>query len=343
MGISVSGPILIEEPLVTRYQANSAGAVVLDLVGNIVCLVAPIFICLAMQNFWSLENTYVQMPTVTFTDRCLIRVHMHSGREMYWACSDAVNDELIGFPMSMSPYFSVLSDDHNSDGHNDNFVFSIQVPLSTTNNGVDTVAKIEFLPEFRYIVKNFLFHLDFTTAPFITVTNELSDESNAAILSGDLMFRQTDLISASEQVSYNTRYVNSYFDKVADINDLINIGFLAQKYGNRNESTEFYVKTLVIGSLDILATDTASRGLSNSDFRVSSDIDDAESFELRINMRVPVAMVHYAPAIAEALKWAFMQYVMFWYLLFFIFWYVKNFFVKNALINTIAIWEGVKK
>ena len=338
MGIRLSAPTVYEEYPMIRYKANSAGAVVLELVGLAVVLIVPVIIALSMQNFWSLENTYVQKPTVSFTNRCSLRVTMHGGTEKFWACSDAVNTLLIGDARSMNPFFSMLVDDHNSDGLVDNFVFTIGVPLAGAG-----VAKVEFLPEFTYAVENFLFNIDMTVAPLVTAVNPIDDGSRAAILTGDLQFRETDLVSASPYVSYATTYKPSYFDKIHDVADLVDIGQLARKYADRNITAVFVQKTLDFGGVTMISAEEARLSPASSNFINSDDLDDTSMFQLRINMRVLAAMINYEPSFAEALKWAWVQYFCIAMIVYFLFSYVREFFVKQAIINTIAVWEGYKR
>jgi transmembrane protein 231 len=344
MGISLSAPTVYEEYPMIRYKANSAGAVIMQISGMAAVLIVPIIICLAMQNFWLLENTYVQTPAVSFSNKCALRVTFRGGEQRFWACSDAVNTLLIGDSVSLSPYFSLLSDDRNSDGLMDKYIFTIGVPLPSDDPS-SGVAAIEFLPEFSYKVENFLFNIIMTVAPLVTVVNpDSGDGSRAAIVSGDMQFRATDLVISSSYVSYAHTYRPSYFDTVTEVSDLLDIGLIARRYADRNLSVIFVPKVVTFGASSIINAEEARLiPTSTTSFSVSDDLDDASMFQLRISMRVLAAMVNYQPSVAEALKWAWVQYMCIGIIIYYLVYYFQGFFVKNAVINTIALWEGYKR
>jgi len=324
-------PVVYEEAETTEYKANSAGAVVLDAVSMLIVLIVPFIICFAMGNFWTQYNVIEVTPTVGFTQRCVARVLYASGAEGFWACSSAVNDALVDDPIAMYPFFSYAVGDRDANGLADSFTFSLQVPLETVtvaSNAVDSVVRVDFLPEFWFNVSTYLFHLSMTTAPLVSVTIP-NDGSNVALVHGDLNFAQTEIVVSSLYVNYTHAYTGSLFTQ-ASLNDLINVGSLAGAYARRNQSLDFKPRSIAIGDQSLLQ----SQDVAAAHF---TDFNDARSFQLELRMGVSQAFIQYRPNPGEVLKWGWVQFFCVAYVVHWFMRLLRGFMVKQGMVNTVAV------
>lgn len=181
---------LYHEHYGVRYAPRGLASWLCYIICLLIILVIPFIIGLAMENFWVQTNYFYQMPQVTFTERCALRVSTVLGREYLWTCSDLFNDAMLGTSLSLTPYFAVYEEDKDGDGKTDVMNFLLNFPLgnatdgslygsrtTTTVAGVpaptflrDAVLDVTFLPEFVYDIKHYLMKVHMTAAPLLRFT-----------------------------------------------------------------------------------------------------------------------------------------------------------------------------
>ncbi|KPA75361.1 hypothetical protein ABB37_08646 [Leptomonas pyrrhocoris] len=176
---------LYHEHYGVRYAPRGLAAWLFYVICLLAILVIPFIIGLAMQNFWVETNYFYEMPHVTFTERCALRVSTVLGEEYLWTCSELVNAALLGTPLSLTPYFALYEEDRDGDGRTDVVNFLISFPLGNSTDssiyggggGVaapttvrDAVLDVTFLPEFVYYIKHYLVKVNMTAAPLLRYT-----------------------------------------------------------------------------------------------------------------------------------------------------------------------------
>lgn len=330
MGALLSQPTVLEEPLKIRYRANSLGAKVLELLGLLTVLIIPIIIGFAMSNFVLEYNVFVETPVVTFTDRCLVRYKTAETGERLWGCSDALMDALIGDPRETNLFFSVLSDDRDADGRHDSFTFTMKLPMGSST---DTVTLIEFLPEFDVKLDSYHMKLLFLTAPLIQPSMSLVTGSTSRVMLFDanLAYHGSEIIDISPYVRYDRVYRASLFDTITTVQEASAVGKLGMRYASRNQS-------LVLDN--IIQTAGGAELLPSMGNGATLDLDELLTTTLIVKLRVVDSHVAYQPGPGEIVKWVWVQFFCIAYVVHWVVGWIRWFCVKQALINTIAIWEG---
>ncbi|CUG65772.1 membrane-associated protein, putative [Bodo saltans] len=338
MSVNLSNPTVYEEPLRIRYRANSIGARICEIVGLLTVLIIPFVICLAMGNFWLEYNVLTEDPQITFTERCLLRYTTISGAERVWACSDSLNQELQGDPRYVVPFISVYEDDHDADGKIDMFTFFFQVPLGPGGDSVtpstDGIQSFEFLPEFDVRIWNYILHMQFKSAPLISLHLSAAGTSQrrVSVVQGELRYEETSLPVADDYHRYDRVYTSSLFDAdVTDVSQATDVTKLAALYALQNQSIAFRHRTSSFGDASLIPPMGP---------RAVVDLDSAEMATVILKLRVVEAEVSYRPGYGEILKWAWVQYFTVAYVIYWFVQWARWLFVKQALINTIAVWEG---
>lgn len=174
---------LYHEHYGVRYAPRGLASWLFYAICLLVILVIPFIIGLAMENFWVQTNYFFQMPDVTFTGRCAMRVSTVLGREYLWTCSDLFNRAMVeGTALRVLPSVASYQDDKDGDGKVDYANFVLSVPLGDvletaslyTSEGAsapstprDAVVEVDFLPEFIYHIKHYLVPVNMTAAPLL--------------------------------------------------------------------------------------------------------------------------------------------------------------------------------
>ncbi|KPI88804.1 hypothetical protein ABL78_2119 [Leptomonas seymouri] len=171
-----------------HYAPRGVASWLLYVICILTILVIPFIIGLAMENFWVQTNYFYEMPRVTFTERCALRVSTVLGKEYLWSCSELFNGALLGTPLHLTPYFAIYEEDKDGDGRNDVMHFLISFPLGKSTDGSindhatpakgvaapttvrDAVLDVVFLPEFVYHIKHYLVTVNMTAAALLRYT-----------------------------------------------------------------------------------------------------------------------------------------------------------------------------
>jgi transmembrane protein 231 len=238
---------LYHEHYGVRYAPRGLAAWLFYVICLLTILVIPFIIGLAMQNFWVETNYFYQMPQVTFTERCALRVSTVLGKEYLWTCSEVFNDALLGTSLSLTPYFAVYEEDKDGDGKADVVNFLLSFPLGNASDGSvynasaggvtapatarDAVIDVVFLPEFVYNIKHYLVKVNMTAAPLlrytrlplqrtagtpITTSVDVDDSSRASLVSSTYAWSsapvcaltKADMLFHSTESLINSPYVS---------------------------------------------------------------------------------------------------------------------------------------
>jgi transmembrane protein 231 len=126
-------------------------------------------------------------------------------------------------------------------------------------------------------------------------------------------------------------YASTLFTELSDVSTASQVGKLAAEYARQNQSILFDSLVTTYGDLTLLPTLGPS---------ASVDLDAVDMVTVLIRMRVVEAHVAYRPGPGEIIKWAWVQYFCVAYVIHWVVSGTRWLFVKQALINTIAVWEG---
>ncbi|RNF03178.1 hypothetical protein TraAM80_05912 [Trypanosoma rangeli] len=341
--------VLFHEHYKVRYVPRGLGSWLFYLLCLLIILVAPVFIGLAMGNFWPLHGDFTQRPRVHFTDRCVLRYTTVGGQEKLWTCSNTFNEEFIEDQPALAvlPFFSIYEDDHDGDGRVDVVTMVLSLPINALNNGgaegtspsklKDAVFRVDFLPEFFYEVDHYLLKLKMRTAALLSFEGPTwvprgGGGPLAAITEGDLLFHSTEPLIVSPNVHYTRTYIDSPFDNVTDIDELLNVPLFAGQYTMRNQSVQFKPHVESAGGLALLRDDNYCRA-------IGEDLDALDDFTWRIRIRIQHAEVKYVPSTQEALKWAWVQYFSIAYILQWLLWRLRGVLVKMGVLSTTAFFH----
>ena len=328
-----------DEPVRTRYTANSGGANMLCLFSFATVLIVPFVICANMGMFWPISNTLWRTPTVSYTGKSIVRVDTDAQESFSYVSSAAVMDLLESYPNSginaLYPQFTVLADDIDRDGKVDKFSFGMQLSLAELEERLNvssvSVTKVCILPELRYQVSWMSLDINAVVAPLLcAVKPQGSGFSDGARIVGELNFYESSLVDASPYVRYDRVYSASLFPSFTAF-QLAALYPVAEAYGTRNISVHFEPK---------LVSYEQYGGLRVGAMNVPQAENTFGLFTLEVELKVNDAVILYIPAWYEMIKVGGVQYLVVAYLVFWLMWFIRMFCVKQALVNTIAIWEG---
>jgi len=328
MGIPISNPVVHAEPVQTKYRADSCGSWTLEIVALLTVWIIPLIIGFSMGQFWITNNDFIEMPTMNYTGRVMLRAATSDGDEYLWASSSALQEALVGDARATHPLLSSQADDVDRDGKTDIFRFTIRIPLRDPTHNV---VSVQFLPIFKYNLTNDLVSIAMETAPFVAFDGVNPTRARRLVLDGTVPFRQVDPVYSSNFYHYDVVYWKSYLDDALDVADLRDIGGFARKYAARNESTPFELRTAYF-------TDGTTRAAALED-----PMDSDGIFTVSATLRVPVSTVTYVPSFSETIKFAWVQYFTIAYVIQWIFSGIRKVFVKNAFVDTVAEFKAPRR
>ncbi|EKG01719.1 hypothetical protein TCSYLVIO_007280 [Trypanosoma cruzi] len=331
-----------------RYIPRGLGSWLFYILCLLAILVAPVFIGLSMRNFWLRSNSFMQMPHVYFTDRCVLRYTTVKGQERLWTCSNEFNEKHINVheQLAVLPFFSIYEDDRDGDGRVDFVTMILSLPINdvgdiakdvTPSDMGDAVFRVDFLPEFFYEFDHHIVTLKMRTAALFSFKRDhwipgTEGGPLSAITEGDLLFHSTEPLIASPNVRYTRTYIDSPFDNVTDVDELLNVPLFASQYTLRNQSLQFKPKLETVGGLALLRDENYNRVLGE-------DLDALGAFTWRIKLHIQRAEVNYVPSIQEALKWAWVQYFCIAYVLQRLLWWLRGILVKTGVLGSTAFFH----
>ncbi|KAK7202184.1 Transmembrane protein 231 [Novymonas esmeraldas] len=358
---------LYHEHYGVRYAPRGVASWLFYVICLLSILVLPFIIGLAMENFWVETNYFYEMPSVTFTGRCAVRVSTLLGQEYLWTCTDLFRGALQATPLSVLPYFASYEDDKDGDGKVDyaNFVLSIplgdvlrrtslytQAAADAPTSPPDSVLEVSFLPEFIYTVNHYLVKVNMTAAPLLRfrrapatgdvpgagTTYSWSGSPVCAVTKADMLFHTTRSLINSPYVSYTHTYTSSPLQDLArQPVDLLDLSLFAGAYAGRNQSVVLRPYVEAAGGLDVLRVEgDGVRGLWE-------DLDDLNAFTWYVQLRIQPAEVQYVPSYAEVLKWGWVQYFVIAYLLQWVLWQLRMVFVKLGLLSSRAVFSVMRR
>lgn len=339
------------------YVPRGLGAIVVYFLLLLIVLVAPAFICFGMQNFWLQTNDFFEMPSISFSGNCALRVTTVLGKEYLWTCSELFNEEhLYGTPIGILPFFSMYHD-RNTDGKVTDITIVLSVRINElsqsiydgpitlpTGETLDAIQEAYFLPEFAYKVNNYLMKVNMTVAPLMhyvrpseyipseTDITAISSGPLCAITAADMDFYSTELLINSRYVRYTNVYAVSPLSDVTQPAELMNLPVFADAYSSRNQTVVTRVYTQSSGGLSLLGEEFTRSMLE--------DLDSLNAFTWRVHLRVLPAHIFYRPSITEALKWAWVQYFSVAFVLQWVLWNVRGMIVTLGLVETRAVYTA---
>lgn len=334
MGVALSNPTIFEATVKTRFRSNSCPSYCFEIFVLLTVLVIPFIIGFTTGDFWIERSTFVAIPEVSYTGRCLLKAVTASGDQYLWSSSEDVLDALQGDPRFANMVVQEYAEDRDRDGKMDVFHFTFRFPKRSAS---DSFQSFEFLPTFTYKVDDFVLNLEMESGPFVSHAIVNPAGQGKLTLDGRIRFAQNKPINADSIWRYDVVYKNSYLDAVKDPSDIVGIGRYARRYAARNESSPFELDTA------FLSDEIPDAALSHPETyvpAVPSGKTAAAFFTVSVTMRVQPAEINYIPILSQTLKFAWIQYFCIAYVIHWFFGFVRELFVTQAWINTIAVFEG---
>lgn len=340
------------EPVRTRYTANGLGAWLLILFCWAAVVIAPLAIGFGMGQFWLTSNVLVGRARVTYTNRLVVRVETNEGSALSYISSPKAMEELEASiadaslddsallfssatlngaapVQTMYPAINLFEDDQDSDGTVDAFHFQIAIPM---NYSASSVARICVMPEFFYDFDYDVPSLDIkmTAAPVVcALSPNAPTPFEAARVEGDLLFKASVLPESSEYVRYDRVYLSSLFNSFT-AQELAELAPVASAYALRNFTMAVEEKASAFGAYNILS-------LAQTNIDPTTTLNQ---FNFELTLRVHDSVIRYVPPWFENFKFGWVQYFCIAFVVYHFLDLIKSILVKQALINTIAIWES---
>lgn len=371
---------LYHEHFGVRYAPRGLAAWLFYIICLLIILVIPFIIGLAMENFWVQTNYFYQMPHVSFTERCALRVSTVLGKEYLWTCSEVIQDTLLGTPQHLTPYFALYEEDKDGDGKVDVVNFLLSFPVGNASDASvystgtaapapatqrDAVLEVTFLPEFIYHINHYLMKVNMTAAPLVRFTRAPQQRTSgtAAVVvdvDGSGVRTVTTNAWSGGPVCALTKADMLFYSTES----LINSPYVSYQHTyTRSPLEELAQQPSDLMNLPLFATAYTERNQSvvlrpyveavgglellrqegTSVRGLWDDLDDLNAFTWLVQLRIPKAEVQYIPSYAEVLKWGWIQYFVIAYIIQWFLWKVRMVLVKMGLISSRAVYSVLRK
>jgi len=281
------------EPMYRRYYSGYASAsFCYAVVYGATLLILPLVLAYNSVGFWYKEGVYYEQPAVNYKYQAIVELFGKSSSSgssqpfsLYFSNSPALN--ILHSDSLRSPVLQSAEFDDNLDGITDRIEVSVQMPLQSTEtiSGMATMLMTEVELRDRARVK-------FDSATLVNYNS--GSAINNVHVEGDVTLRQTWPLSV--RGGKKEPYAGSP---------------LLPKAIPRGTSEDFY-------SLRALSERMASRNLSTTFVHTMATADhpaltsiskDVQYFKATIVLRVPKQSVWFTPSVSEVMKWAVIQYI----------------------------------
>lgn len=266
-------------------------------------VIPPLLIAYRSEGFWIKQAYYREQPDVKFKHQILLLVHTGS-QNSYVTWSTYQNFNLLEQANLRIPLVKSREEDSNRDGKNDNFRFSIEVPVLDTEN----VYGVQLIFIFDYRLYRFS-DLRMETLAYISHTSAMSGAELRT--DGDLRLRLGQPLAHK---GLDTRYDVPIIDSTSVFAEDYTFSKIFSSYQQRNVSTRFEC------DYPIWLTGRGS----------------GQPFIIQGTIYYPEETIVYIPGFWQVIKFGWIQYLSVLVLFVFLMERVKTFVYENQIVNTIV-------
>lgn len=273
-------------PLMKRFFAPRCSiAYIIQAFFVILLIVAPFFVGYISSSFWKTEEGILEQPSLLYKHKLVLQLEGKDADGLpmliFWS-SEAEANSMVGPPFVRLPIVKTMMRDTNLDGLGDEFFLDIKVPLYSG----ESINRMTILAFFEVTCQR---QARFVMEGMATFKGETALPSHKFATNGELVFHQQEALPLG---GVRRIYEPSLFDSstIASIND-VRLQTILEDYAARNESLVYepYYRDF----------ESVSQGEANIN----------RYFEADIQARVRPQTIMYIPSPAEALKFAWIQYL----------------------------------
>lgn len=285
---------------------------------SFILIVLPLIIAYNSYDFWWKEGSLLEQPDVVYTYQTTIQWYgrnRDTGSNInYFYSTNAQINQLyssnIKFPILKS---GVLDD--NRDGKMDRLELSIALPL--TNE--ETIYGFDCMIYYQTTL-NARAKVIFDAVSLIGY--EAGTPMSKVGIDGDLILRQTYPFSVYG--GYKNLYSNDPLFDITTSSTANDVAFdtIMHRYTARNVTLTFKTNYQYVERRDDLVT-----SLSENNGRF---------FNTTLTVRVPTQTIQYTPPVSSVLKFAWVQYVSFFLVVYFLLYQLNSFIYTNKLLPVYA-------
>jgi len=273
--------------------------------------IAPIYIAYSSGGFWRRSSTYLEQPSVHFTKSLIVAASSSDGSRVLQYSSMEKLNYLWGYQNVRQPTAKAWDVDSNLDTKADSIHINLVFPLFPSDASVVSVSCFV------------LFHASFMDVVPMEIESGLFVQHSGGVVgnqftyAGDLRLRQRNALS--KYSSNGVRTVYSY----PIINDTS-------------------IKSVQDADLTTLMLQTEARNETLVSFGtgVWSQSSSPSTFNLSLHFTVPQMEVTYVPSASEAIKFAFIQWIAMFFILYFFGSFIRNFVYEENVVQTTRIKDG---
>jgi transmembrane protein 231 len=311
------------EPMYRRYHATyCSGACCYALFFGVTLVLLPLFLAYNTTGFWYKDGTYYEQPRVTYRYQTITEMHgrrwdtVGSGGSvpfsLYFSTTPALNrlhSDTLRSPVVKSAEF-----DDNHDGTNDRLEINLQMPLQANEDitSVSTMVLFDFALNERAKVK-------FDAAAVFSFDGASGIEEVS--FGADVVMRQTWPLQV--RGAQKSPYAASPLLPV-----VLPEGTSASEYSIRSISEAMASRNFSAVTRNAFTTAVHSRSAAVT----ASQGSDMKSLTATINLRMPEQTVWFTPGVSEIFKWAWIQYLSMFAVVWFLLSRLSDFIFRHQLI-----------
>lgn len=293
---------VFSSPLQKRYYAPYISfAWLFRIIYYVALLLIPLLLAHSSRGFWKKFEFNYEQPLVLFKHKLIYQLEgSTAGDILAWSTIPEYND-VIGKARTRSPSpLTVNEIDQNSDGKNDYIDISLTVPL---RNG-ESVNRFTSILFFDYQLQQYG-RVDMEAAIILQAESFLPGQK--VTFNGDINFNQVNPLSSK---GIKTVYSGDIIDptKLETLADIQMESFITA-VNDRNDTISF-----------------------NGDSYWKSG--GRNSFDINIRLNIPPTQVVYVPDANEVIKFALVQYLPFFVLIYLLFGLIREFVYSNQIFET---------
>ncbi|XP_072168857.1 transmembrane protein 231-like [Diadema setosum] len=295
---------LYSSPLQSRYKASiCTKATFFAIAAFLFTVIPPLLLAYRSEGFWIKQAFYREQPDVKFKHQILLVVHTGSVKN-YVTWSTYKNFNLLEQANLRIPLIKSREEDTNRDGKNDNFQFSIEMPIL----GSEDVHGVQVIFIFDYRLYRFS-ELRMEAMAYISHSSAMSGAQLNA--DGDLKLRlRQPLAHKGLDTRYDVPIINSDSVFAEDYS----FSHIFSSYQERNVTTRF-----------------------ESDYPVwITGRGSEQPFVISGRITYPEETIVYIPGFWQVIKFGWIQYLSVLLLFIFLMERVKSFVFENQIVSTVV-------
>ncbi len=301
-----------------RYHATyCSGACCYALFFGVTLVLLPLFLAYNTTGFWYKDGTYFEQPRVAYRYQTITEMHGRrtdggSGSvpfSLYFSTTPALNK--LHSDVLRSPVVKSAEFDDNHDGTNDRLEINLQMPLQANEEitSVSTMVLFDFTLKERAKVK-----FDAAAVFSFDGASGIDEVSFGA----DVVIRQTWPLQV--RGAQKSPYASSPLLPV-----VLPEGTSASQYSIRSIS-----EAMAGRNFSAVTRNTFTTAQHSSS--VVGQGTDMKSFAANINLRMPEQTVWFTPGVSEIFKWAWIQYLSMFVVVWFLLSRLSDFIFRHQLI-----------